>query len=204
MRQKLNNNPTAQAALVGVLLIATAFLVISQMGGGSSTPATSTIPTTDPAATATTDPALATTPGAVPATAATTDPAVTAAASGVPLPPLPPEVSSAYEASETVVLLVVRRGGIDDRLVINSVSRLEAIRGLAVFVVPAEQIARYAAITLGARVDRVPALVVLRPRRLSGGTPQATVSYGFQSTQSVVQAVIDASYDGPTETYHPN
>ena len=37
------------------------------------------------------------------------------------------------------------------------------------------------AITLGVDVTRVPALIVMRPKRLSDGTPQATVNYGFQS-----------------------
>ena len=64
--------------------------------------------------------------------------------------------------------------------------------------------ARYAAVTLGLQIDRTPALIVMRPKRLSKGTPQATVSYGFQSPQAVVQAVRDASYDGPYLTYHPN
>ena len=34
--------------------------------------------------------------------------------------------------------------------------------------------------------------------------PQATVDYGFQTPESVVQAVRDASYEGPEATYHPN
>jgi hypothetical protein len=53
-------------------------------------------------------------------------------------------------------------------------------------------------------VSRVPALVVMRPRNLSGGTPQASVSYGFQTSQDVVQAVRDADYHGPVVTYHPD
>jgi hypothetical protein len=73
-----------------------------------------------------------------------------------------------------------------------------------VFVVRAKQIARYAAITLGVDVQEVPALVVMRPRHLSGGSPQASISYGYQTPQSIVQAVIDASYKGPEATYHPN
>ena len=72
------------------------------------------------------------------------------------------------------------------------------------FVVPAKQIARYAAITLGTEVQQVPALLVMRPQKLSGGVPQASVDYGFQTSQSVAQAVIDAGYKGPEETYHPN
>ena len=50
----------------------------------------------------------------------------------------------------------------------------------------------------------MPALLVMRPRRLSGGVPQASVDYGFQTPQSVVQAVVDAGYKGPEATYHPN
>jgi hypothetical protein len=49
----------------------------------------------------------------------------------------------------------------------------------------------------------VPALVVMRPRQLSGGVPQATVDYGFQTPQSIDQAVRDAAYKGPEATYHP-
>ena len=73
---------------------------------------------------------------------------------------------------------------------------------VALFVVPASQIYRYAAIALGVEVSRVPALVVMRPRNLSGGTPQASVTYGFHTAQGVVQAVRDAEYNGPAATYH--
>ncbi len=75
---------------------------------------------------------------------------------------------------------------------------------VALFVVPAKQISRYAAITLGVEVQQVPALVVMRPRDLSEGVPQASVIYGFQSAQSIEQAIRDASYDGPEASYHPN
>ncbi len=124
--------------------------------------------------------------------------------SGISVPALPGAVTRAYKSGKTVVLLVVHDGGIDDRLVANNVPRIDAVGDVATFVVPAKRVARYAAITLGLQVDRTPALIVMRPKRLSGGTPQATVSYGFQSPQAVVQAVRDASYDGPNVTYHPN
>ena len=52
-------------------------------------------------------------------------------------------------------------------------------------------------------VNRVPALVVVRPKHVHQTIPTASVSYGFQSGQSVVQAVIDAGYKGPTLDYHP-
>ena len=112
-------------------------------------------------------------------------------------PPLPQPVAAAYDAGKTVVLLVVHDGGIDDRLVAGAARRSKAMPDVALFVVPAKQIARYAAITLGLDVDRVPALVVMRPAQLSGGAPQARVDYGFQTPQSVVQAVRDAAYHGP-------
>ena len=99
---------------------------------------------------------------------------------------------------------MIHPGGIDDRIVKQAVQKLKALPERAVFVIPAKQIARYTAVTVGVEVDQVPALVVVRPRRLSGGTPQASVSYGFQTAQSVVQAVRDASYKGPEVPYHPN
>jgi len=54
-------------------------------------------------------------------------------------------------------------GGIDDRIVKDSVEGLTALPDVAVFVVPAKQISRYAAITLGADVQQVPALLVMKP-----------------------------------------
>jgi hypothetical protein len=75
--------------------------------------------------------------------------------------------------------------------------------GVASFVVPVDKIARYASIAQGVNLNRVPALVVIRPRGLSNGVPTASVRYGFQSPESVVQAVIDAGYKGPTLSYHP-
>ena len=69
-------------------------------------------------------------------------------AASIPTPPLPAPVAAAYDAGKTVVLLVVHDGGIDDRLVAAaSARRLRRVPGVAVFVVPAKQIARYAAIT---------------------------------------------------------
>jgi hypothetical protein len=54
-------------------------------------------------------------------------------------------------------------------------------------------------------VNRVPALVVIRPKRLTGGgPPTAAVSYGFRGPDSVAQAVRDSLYKGPTNLpYYP-
>jgi hypothetical protein len=202
MRQKLNENPLMQVALVGVLLVVAAVFVLSSMGGGGeeeeTTTTTSSATVTGPSGTATVT-ATVTTPtteaSAAPVSAATLPP--------VPPPPLPRRVVAAFRANRTVVLLIVRRGGIDDPVISAGALPLSFKRDVALFIVPAQKIARYTAITQGVDVSRVPALVVVRPRRLDHGAVTATVSYGFQSPQSIVQAVVDARYDGRTLPYHP-
>jgi len=164
----------------------------------------------------TTSSATGSTPeGSASGTATVTTPVGERAAVAVPssIPPLPPDaaaapplphaVTAAFHANRTVVLLFVRKGGIDDGMVAGASFALAAMPGVSTFVVSANRIARYAAIAQGVAVDRVPALVVLRPRRLDRGIPTASVHYGFQSPQSVVQAVIDAGYKGRTVDYHP-
>lgn len=197
MRQKLNDSPVAQIGLVVVLVAVGAFLFL-RMGDGEEAA----------------DPTAAPVDGAIATGGAAGDAAQGAISSlesgsgelpsSVPVPPPPTELTAAYEAGETVVLLVVDDGGIDDNLTSAAAERVSALPGVAFFEVPVKNIARYAAITVGVDVNRVPALVVMRPIDLSGGVPQATVEYGFQTPQSVVQAVRDASYDGPDETYHPD
>jgi hypothetical protein len=75
--------------------------------------------------------------------------------------------------------------------------------GVASFVVPADRIAHYATIAQGVDLNRVPALVVFRPKHLAGGVPAASVDYGYQSPESVEQAILDAGYKGRTIPYHP-
>jgi len=210
MREKLNDNPIAQVALVGILVVAAAVIFLKPMGGEEEEAGTSEA-TVSVAGTETTGTATGASPGeavegavegAIEAAAA--EASVAAAGAAIPPPPMPAPVARAYDAGRTVVLLVVHDGGIDDRLARGTVGLLEASPAVALFVVPAQQIARYAAITLGAEVQQVPALVTLRPRGLSGDVPQASVDYGFQTPQSVVQAVIDARYKGPEASYYPD
>ncbi|MBS1885040.1 MAG: hypothetical protein JSS97_19000, partial [Actinobacteria bacterium] len=67
-----------------------------------------------------------------------------------------------------------------------------------------KQISRYASVTVGLDISQLPALIVMRPKSLSHGVPQATVAYGYQSPQSVYQTIVDASYVGPEgRAYHP-
>ncbi|MFL5901555.1 MAG: hypothetical protein ACJ75S_10215 [Solirubrobacterales bacterium] len=189
MREKLNDNPLAQAAIVGVLLIAAFVFFLGGKGGeeeeGSAEPAGGSV--------AVAAPAEAGSPTDLPAPSTGV---------GAP-PPLPGAVTSAFAAGDTIVLLFVRDGGIDDRRVTRAVDSVSSTPGVATFVVPAERIARYAAIAQGADVNRVPALVVVSPKRVDAAIPKASVHYGYQSPESVEQAVIDAGYKGRTLPYHP-
>jgi hypothetical protein len=211
MRDKLNSSPIAQVGLVVILLLGAGYFLLGGMGGGEEEEAASTEATVTVAGTSATGTATGATPGeavegavAGAVEAATSElSAASEVPASVPAPPLPPPVTAAYSAGKTVVLLVVHDGGIDDRLVAKATTDLRSMSEVALFVVPAGQVSRYAAITLGVDLNRVPALVVMRPRDLSEGVPQASVSYGFQTAQSVVLAVEDASYDGPTVSYHP-
>lgn len=192
MREKLNDNPMAQVALIGVLLVLAAVFLLGKSGGSEEEESESAA-------------------GA----AAVASAAAELEASGAPIelpppgsgpgsPPAPPRaVVSAYDSGSTVALLFVRDGGIDDRLVRGAVRQLDAIGGVSTFVVPSSRLARYVTIAQGVDLNRVPALVVLRPKRLNEGVDAASVLYGFQSPQSIEQAVIDARYHGGTLPYHP-
>jgi hypothetical protein len=213
VREKLNENPKAQVALVAVLVVLGALLFMSKSGGGEEEAAEmgvgATEATVSVAGTSATGTATGATPGeAVEAAAetaiATAGETAVAVPSSIPSPPPPRPVATAYDSGKTVVLLIVHDGGIDDHLVKQSSASLASRSNVALFTVPAKQIARYAAITVGLDVNRVPALVVMRPKRLSRGTPQASVDYGFQTAQGVVQAVRDAAYDGRELSYYPD
>ena len=206
MRDKLNNNPMAQVGLVVLLILLAGYMLLGGgLGGGEETeeapPTEATVSVAGTGAT----PGEAV-EGAVASAleAAGSETGGSSVTASIPAPPLPAPVAHAYDADKTVVLLVVRDGGIDDPLVADSVERLSGDSDVVTFVVPVRQVARYGAITLGVDIQQVPALVVMRPRRLSEGTPQASVDYGFQSAQSVEQAVRDAAYDGPEGAYHPD
>ncbi len=185
MREKLNSNPLYQAGIVGILLLSAGFFLLSTMGGGEEEESSSaeTLAIVNAESTATEPPA----PGALADTA----------------PPPPAPVLDAFAQGQIVVLLFVREGGIDDRMVATDVARLSGFEGVSTFVVDAGEIARYASIAQGVDVKRVPALVVVRPKRLDQGVPTASVQYGYQSPESVAQAVVDAGYKGPTLNYHP-
>ena len=213
MREKINSDPRYQVGIVLLLVIAAGYMLLGGgLGGGEeSEEAPPTEATVAVAGTNVTGTATGATPGeavegavASAIESAAGEATAASATASIPAPPLPVPVANAYDSGKTVVLLVVRNGGIDDRLVTASTRQVSGNPDVALFVAPVKQIAHYGAITLGVDVTQVPALIVMRPKRLSDGTPQATVDYGFQATQSIDQAIRDASYDGPEATYHPN
>jgi hypothetical protein len=222
VRKALNENPVAQIAVLGVLAVVVGFLLLtrvaSKSGGGDSSatsptasgaPATSaptdgssTVPSTTPPATSSDEAPSAASDGAtVPPTGSVSDAPVGKFEAG---PGLPASVVKAYADDKTVVLLVLRHRGIDDDQLRRNVVRLRGRSDLALFVTNAGHIARYSRITQGVSVDRVPALIVLRPRHLTHGTPTASVSYGVRGPESVDQAIRNALYKGPSNLpYYP-
>jgi len=167
MRDKLNDNPLLQAAVIGVLLLGALFFFISSTGGGGEesaggeTEATVSVAGTTASGTATgatpgeaVEGALeAATEGAAPASVAGALAQVAGAGSSAPR--LPQPVLDAWRANRTLVLLFVRDGGIDDGLVKRATLGVEGFGDVALFVVPAGKISRYAAITEGLGVDRL-------------------------------------------------
>jgi hypothetical protein len=193
MREKLNDNPLMQMAVIGVLLLGAGFFVMSSMGGkGASEESEAGAPAS----------VVTESTAEAPASLSSALAKVSQASAGATRP-LPRPVNAAWRANKTVVLLFVRNGGIDDAIVAAATARLAALPGVAAFIAPASQVSRYASVTEGVGVNRVPALVVIRPKRLRQTVPTASVSYGFQSGESIVQAVVDAGYRGPTLAYHP-
>jgi hypothetical protein len=225
MRKALNDNPMVQIGILGILALVVGFLLITQMGGGSSTSTSTTTPSSDAtsaapdSSAAPTDPsATAATPSTstAPSTAATTvtpEASSSATAATAPAlapgkfvagPGLPSSVVNAYRADKVVVLLVVRHAGIDDDAVKASVERMNGLPDVALFITNAGHVSRYSRIASGVNLDRVPALIVVRPAKLTHGTPTAMVSYGFRGPQSVAQSIADALYKGPTDLpYYP-
>jgi len=213
VREKLNDNPVAQIALLGVLVLVVGFLLLTRMGGSSEETPAAPAPT-DPAATAPVTPDAT---GAVPITP--TDPSlpVTPDATGtVPVPGadsdfkagpgLPAPVVDAYDANKVVVLLIVNKGSIDDDKIKAIAQDLGKRPDTTLFTVESSDVADYSRIAQGVDLQQTPALVVLRPKNLTpnGAQPTATIEYGFRGPDSVNQTVEDALYKGRDDLpYYP-
>jgi hypothetical protein len=213
MRQAINENRTVQLALLAVLALVGGLLLLKTTKGSGSESSSTTAAGSGSAGTTATAPTEAGTAdtGASSTTDTSADPTGVSGASAaqvpantVPGPGLPKGLLPAYRHGNAIALLVRRAGGIDDALVRDSVGLLRAVPQVKVYVTKAKHIARYSWLTQGVDVSELPVLVVLRPRKLTHGTPTASVSYGFRGPNSILQAVEDALYHGPANrSYHP-
>lgn len=197
MREKLNESKAAQIGLVAVLVVIAAIFFLkssgSGSGGGEAESGTEVAAESGEALAVSTSTSTASSTG------------MGELPTSLPAAQAPPHAFQlAYDSNEPVALLVVHDGGIDDAYTKLALKQVSRIGHVAVFVIPAKKIADYASVTVGLNVNQVPALIVLRPKGLSHGTPQASVSYGYQTPQSVYQQIRDATYAGPEKgTYHP-
>jgi hypothetical protein len=212
MRKALNENPMVQIGALAVCAVIFAVVLFTMVlkkddttattsptASATSTgaaPTTSTPATSAPAA----DPAASAAPST---TAPVTPPAGGAADGRLPAKGLPEDVLVAFAKNETIALLVVDPKGVSDNQVKSFTETLNARDDVEVFTVPVDKIAKYARITAGVSVSRTPALVVIRPRKLTGSVPTASVSYGFRGPRSINQAVDDALYDGKQVPSYP-
>jgi len=221
MRKALNENPMVQIAVLGVAAIAFAVILFTMVLKKDDTASTGTDPAaatatatgSDPAQ-ATADPAATTGSSAAPTDSSST-PATPAPAQGAPPPGgsisdgllpskgLPSDVLVAFAKNETIALLVIDPKGMSDKKVEQYTKTLRNRNDVQVFIVDVKNIADYSRVTIGATVNRVPALVVIRPRKLTGSVPTATVSYGFRDPASVNQAIDDAVYKGKQIPSYP-
>jgi hypothetical protein len=229
VRKQLNENPAVQAGLILVLVIVFAFILFTRVLGGEEAPPAAAEPVPGATTSAATPSATGELPpGATPAPTGATAPP-TGATSPAPIagagfeagPGLPGPVVEAYEGGKTVVFLVIREhpqgcfskaplgeskcAGIDDRRLAAIVRVLELRPTIEVFITHAFGLARYSRIAQGVDVERLPALIVLQPKRLADGQlPVATINYGFRGPASVVQTVKDAEYKGRQDIpYYP-
>jgi hypothetical protein len=228
VRKAINENPMVQIAVLGVAAVIFAFIlftsVLKKDDGATATP-------TDPAAATATDPAPggATADGVAPGgstaapdtavsgSAATPPADSTAAAPPTPAPSgggsvadgllpsqgLPKDVLVAFAKNKTIALLVIDPNGTSDKQVKTYTEALKKRGDVEVFIVDVKDISKYSRITAGVSVSRVPALVVVRPRKLTGSVPTATVSYGFRGARSVNTAIDDALYKGKQIPSYP-
>jgi hypothetical protein len=217
VRKALNENPAVQMivlGVVGLIMVVMLFMTVLKKDPAPATEpaapaATATAPATDTGAVPpATDPATGAT---APATPPTTEPVTPPAGGGgkggsnglLPSKGLPKDVLVAYAKDKAIALLVVDPKGLADREVKGYTEALKSRNDVAVFVVKSKNVADYSRITSGVAVNRVPALVVVRPRKLTKAEPTASVSYGFRGPRSVDQAVDDALYTGKTLPSYP-
>lgn len=203
MRKALNENPMVQLGVLGVGLLLLGVMLFSTVLKGEETPEPAAS-TADPAAATATPPVEGESPAPPaeaappPATPSGSEPDRVAALE--PSKGLPDDVVRAYAADRPFALLVIDPKAVADEQLEEWIEILSARRGLETFVVKTKDIVKYARITQGAAVSSTPALVMVRPRKLTGNVPTAIVSTGFEGPRSLEQALDDALYKGRERT----
>jgi hypothetical protein len=217
MRKAMNDNPQVQLAVIAAVGVIFAFVMFTMVlkkdpaptdSGAASTPATGTAAPAAATGAPIPDPAVE---GA--------DAAAAPAASEVAPPPtappapangkleatdgLPKPVIEAYDGGQAVALLVIDERSISDRKLGQYEDRLDGVGGVALFRTDPKNVADYSRIVSGVGLSRTPALVVVKPKSETDGEPLASVTYGFRSPSSAVQALHDALYQGSAATYYP-
>ncbi len=232
MRKALNENPMVQIAILAVGVIAFGLILMMSMGGGGSDVAPDDPGAVVPESATSESSAPADVPGASAATATPSTPTPDAAPSGsagtatspststpteppagagssssadgmLPSKGLPQDVLVAFAKDDAIALLVTHPKSLSGRQMKSAVRQLESRNDVATFLVDSDKIARYSRITSGVSVSRVPALVVIRPRKLTDNVPTASVSYGFRDKDGIEQAIDDALYKGGQRGIYP-
>ncbi len=215
MRKALNENPVVQIALLGVLGLLVAVVFMTRMGGGSAEPeATTSTPTTPgtPEAAAATPVAPGPATSVAPASATPAPQATRLAVPGdTPFEAgkgLPAPLVDAFKSGDVVVLLVVQEKGIEDKRLEREVNALRSHDNTSVFVTDAKNVGKYSRIAQGVKLDRVPAIIALKPvdPKAKGGDlplPEASITYGYMGPGGVEQVLGDARYDGKVSGYDP-
>ena len=210
MRKALNENPVVQIGALAALTLLVVIVFMSRMGGDPPPPAEPDSTATESTAAPAAGPAVTpTTPAAPPATDAAPPPPPAGAAPFEAGKGLPSDMVRAYESGDAVVLVVTQKDGIDDKPLASGLEALRNRSDTSVFVTDVKRVARYSRIAEGVSLDRVPAIIVLHPlegklaKGESAPLPEATLTYGFRGSQSVVQTVRDALYDGKVSGFDP-
>src|SRR4051794_36691780 len=141
MREQLNNNPVVQLTVIGVLVVIVGLFFMLNMKKKSDSPTTSTTAAASagavPGATTPDATGAAATAGAAAAPSLPIAPPTTGTVTPealVPGPGLPKDLIDAWKGGDAVALLIVRGGGIDDRLVPPSLSPPSGGAGVSGFV----------------------------------------------------------------------
>jgi hypothetical protein len=208
MRKAINENPMVQIGLLGALGLIVGVIFMTRMGGGAPAPTEETAATESSVAGAPVTPAEPA-PAVTPAPDVAVAPVETGSTPFEAGKGLPAELVNAHESGDVVVLLVMQEKGIEDKPLERSVETLEARGDTTLFVTDVKNVAKYSRVAEGVRLDRVPALIVLRPldgkldKSEAAPLPEATVLYGFRGKDSVTTAVEDALYEGKQLSYDP-